>query len=158
MKNLIDQEKVVLMSRLAILDQNHIKKDLKIIQYYPEDYVYINNIKTRISIFILVMIGSCMHLLWKVEQGMNIPQTWEELVIGYVIPYGSVLVIALCIYTLLSTRVYKKRYNEALKHVNEYKEILAIIDQKELEKIEGEKHYANKRRVTKAKTADSTIL
>ncbi|MGL4800478.1 MAG: hypothetical protein ACRCWY_13945 [Cellulosilyticaceae bacterium] len=126
---MVDENKVMLMSRLAVLEKHSIKEDLKITSYYPEDYIYMNNVKTRLSILV-VMIGLIgVQLLLKLEKGIYIPTNGSELLSYYIVPYGSVIIGVLIFYSWLSTCVYKKRYKEAEARVTRYKELLEQLDE-----------------------------
>lgn len=128
---MIDQNKIVLMSKLALEEKKFTKKDRKITEYYLEDYIYISNLKTRLIVLVIVGIMMMAQILYKVEEGLNIPTTIREWVLQYIIPYGSVMLIALVVYTFFSSIVYTKQYNSAEKRKKKYQKAL-----KELEEYE----------------------
>lgn len=129
---MVDQNKVILMSKLAVEDKRFTKKDREITEYYPEDYVYVNNFKTRI--IVLIMVGGVIaaQLLYKIDKGLNIPITIYEWVSEYIVPYGFVVLGALMLYSTISTLVYSKKYKAADKKRKKYIQRL-----KELEEYES---------------------
>lgn len=135
------KDKIITMSQLAKLDQTHIKKDLKITSHYLEDYVYINNMITRMSLVVLMVIGCGIHLLLSLEHEILVPTSIQTFVQMYLWPYGSVVVILLVLYTLFSTQIYKKRYQEAQVRVNKYRQLLKKLES--LEQHNGEKGKNN---------------
>lgn len=143
---MINREKVIIMSKLAILDKQNIQKDLKITHYYPEDYVYINNLMTRLSIFVIIGIGILGHILLQMEQRIIIPTTGKELLIHYIVPYGGFTLVILVIYSIISTHVYTKRYKKAQERVNAYRKLMTELE--ELEKVEGERRRDDGKRKT----------
>lgn len=134
---MVRREKIIIMSKLAILDKNNVKKDMKITSHYPEDYIYINNIFTRISLFILISIGCGLHILLNLENEILVPTSAQELFSMYLLPYGSVIVAVLVIYTLLSTYIFRKRYKEAYERVTKYKKLMKRLDELEQTNHEG---------------------
>ncbi len=155
---MLDQEKVIQLTELAIMEKRTIKKDKQITGYYEEDYVYVNNFKTRVMIFLAVGLGSVANLLWRVEKGLDIPTTRDALLGDYVIPYASVLVIALMLYTFLSTCVYKKKYRQAAQRMAIYEKLKNEVEEKEAIKIKEAKIYANKRRTINNEAENTTVL
>ena len=144
---MIDQEQIILMSKLAALDKKYMRKDLRITKYYAEDYVYLNNMKTRMSILIMTIGCIVGHILLEVQHNISIPATGEELFRQYILPYGSGTIIILFLYTLLSTKVYTKKYREAEKRVSRYKELMGELEEVEKQK-EEERRRVNGRRKT----------
>lgn len=142
---MINEEKVIAMTKLAMLEKNNIQKDLRITSYYPEDYVYINNLITRISMFFIVgaMIG--VHILIKMEEEIIIPSTGRELFMHYMLPYGTVVLAVLLIYTLISTAAYTRKYQRAEKHVMAYNELLQQLDEEDSQ-VEVERREADGKR------------
>ncbi len=155
---MLDQEKVIQLTELAIMEKRTIKKDKQITNYYEEDYVYVNNFKTRVMIFLAVGLGSVANLLWRVEKGLDIPTTRDALLGDYVIPYASVLVIALLLYTILSTCVYKKKYRQAAQRMAVYEKLKNEVEEKEAIKMKEAKSYANKRRTINNEAENTTVL
>lgn len=133
---MIREDKVIIMSKLAMLEKKGIKKDIKITNYYPEDYIYMNNLMTRISIFCMIAVGVVIHILLKLEKDIVIPSTSKELFIYYILPYGVITLVIMGIYTVISTSVYTKRYKEAEERVENYKLLMRQLE--ELDKIEEE--------------------
>ena len=43
------------MTKLALYEKNHMKKDQARLNYFIEDYIYINNFKTRLGITIITL-------------------------------------------------------------------------------------------------------
>lgn len=155
---MIDENKVICMTKLAIMEKNNVKKDLKITSYFEEDYVYMNNLKTRISILILMSIGIGGHLLWRVEKGLNMPTNRQDVVFDYLVPYGSYIILGLVLYTMISTFVYRRRYRGAEKRVKEYTRMLKEFNEQEENKIKEVKHHAYRGRAFEKEAKDTTIL
>lgn len=146
----MDKRKIVLMTKLAIEEKVYLKQDEKITSYYPEDYVYINNFKTRLLIIILMGIGVIGHVFLRIQSGMLFPSTGEEVFVYYIIPYGSIVILAVLLYTVLSTMVYKKRYNQAQRRIANYRKTLRDLEEYELDKSKEEVAYEVKRNYTDA--------
>lgn len=115
------------MSKVALKKKKFSRKDREVTDYYPEDYVYISNFKTRL--FVLLIIGGLIggQMMLKVQEGLNIPITIKEWLYEYIIPYGTIIVAFLVIYTFISTWVYTYKYNDAQKRKKNYERAVAAL-------------------------------
>ena len=142
----MDERKIVLMSKLAVEEKTNLKNDEKITSYYPEDYIYINNFKTRLLIILLMGCGIIGHIFLRIQEGMTFPTTGKEVFACYIIPYGGAVILVTFLYTLISSRVYKRRYAQAQKRITNYRKYLRELEEYELEKGEGDTVYEAKRK------------
>lgn len=134
---MIDQNKIILMSKVAVCEQKITHKDKEITtNYYPEDYIFIKNFKTRAIVLIMIGMMVAGQLLYKIEQGLNIPITIRGWIEEYILPYGILVVIVLTLYSILSTFVYKIEYRKAKNKVQRYEKALEELKRYE-EKIRG---------------------
>ncbi|MGL6173488.1 MAG: hypothetical protein ACRC1P_02620 [Cellulosilyticaceae bacterium] len=137
---MIDQNKIILMSKVAVCEKRISRKDKEITtNYYPEDYIFIKNFKTRVIVLIIIGMMVAGQLLYKIEQGLNIPITIRGWIEEYILPYGILVVIVLTLYSILSTFVYKLEYRKAKNKVQRYEKAVEELKRYE-EKIKGEEH------------------
>ncbi|OON99082.1 MAG: hypothetical protein ATN35_00350 [Epulopiscium sp. Nele67-Bin004] len=120
---MVDKDKVILMTKLAQRDKNHMKRDREIVNHDRRYYVYINNLKTRLSILLVAVTLIGAYFLWEIEEGLNIPTSQDELMQVYVYPSVKIILVCLIVATIVSSLVHRKRYNEANARVKEYNEI-----------------------------------
>lgn len=115
------------MSKAALEKKKFSRKDREVTDYYIEDYVYISNFKTRI--FVLMIIGGLIggQMMLKIQTGLNIPTTVKEWLYEYIIPYGTIIVAFLVIYTFISTWIYTYKYNDAQKKKKNYERALTEL-------------------------------
>lgn len=137
---MIDKNKIILMSKVAVCEKAISRKDKEIAtNYYPEDYIFIENFKTRMIVLAMVVVMIAGQMLYKIEQGLNIPITIRGWVEEYILPYGLLIAITLCIYSILSTFVHKKIYEKAQNKLRRYEKAVEKLKSYE-EKIKGEEH------------------
>lgn len=132
---MIDEEKIKLMSKLAIYEQNYGTIDEKMNGYYKSDYVYIQNWWTRISAVIggLFVVG--MILLYQIF--VEKVDIFELNYKSYGIRIGSFMLVLIVFYSLLSSFVYGKRYEKSQERINNYLQMLKQLDEyKSLEQKE----------------------
>lgn len=152
---MINNEKVKIMTQMAINDKYYTQKDKRIVAYYPEDYIYVSNFKSRVMIFLLVAAIMVVQLLLRVNSGLNIPTTMQEIIFDYVIPYCSVLVVVEIIYTIISTRYAKKKYQRAAERIERYQKLSSEL---EVYDKEREEKYGFKRKRTHYERKDDSVL
>ncbi|NLK22178.1 MAG: hypothetical protein GX308_08950 [Epulopiscium sp.] len=124
---MIEEEKIKLMSKLAVYEKSYGTSDEKINKYYKSDYVYIQNWWSRISAVVggILLIGLMLfHKI--VAQEINVFDI-DYRVYGTWI--GIFMVILIVFYSLLSTYVYGKRYENAQGRINNYLQMLRQLDE-----------------------------
>lgn len=119
---MVNEEKIKLMTKLAVYEQGEGKKKIPVMQYFQGDYIIFNVIKTYLSITVayglMLVIGCvvCSQYLMENIQKMSI----EQLIGGAVL--GHILILAL--YLTIALIVYTKRYANAKKSVKKYYSLL----------------------------------
>ena len=123
---MLNEEKIKIMTKLAIYEKNIGKEDFRINDYFKHDYVLINNIKTRIGITIalLMLFGghAVLELFVFVEERTNI----NFIRLG--ITYGVLYLVLMVGYSILSTRIFAQRYKEAQARLSGYKKLIEKIN------------------------------
>ncbi len=118
---MIDQNKIILMTKMAQYEKNHMKKDKRITDYFIEDYVYLNNFKTRLAVMLVTVFFIGIGTFQIVTSNIIFPTSLEQFLEIYINPYVYPWLMATIIYTIISTLVYSARYTKANKRMSEYK-------------------------------------
>ena len=132
---MIDKDKIILMSQLALYEKRYMKEDKRITSYYREDYIYSKNFVTRLCVTICIIIFVGVNVLNKINNGENIPFDFYELFTLYIVPYSILLAVSLFIYTLISTVIYGKKYDLSQKRIQYYKDQLKKLDERDKHKL-----------------------
>ena len=125
---LIDENKIILMTRLALYEKKYLKEDKRRMSYFFEDYVYLKNFKSRLWITILMIGVMCLGAAEIVVEGIIFPISLTQFLEVYVKPYVVPWVILLITYTFISASVYGKRYKVSQKRYNKYKKLLRELE------------------------------
>ncbi len=120
---MINQEKVALMTRLAIYEENEGKKNIPMGKYYKEDYVSLHMVNTVIiaTISYILILGAVIfaHLEQMMAEiaNMDFIKAGKDIAIGYVAMILLYLIISYIVYTIKFKRVRKSlnEYNGNLK-------------------------------------------
>lgn len=134
---MLNNNKIKIMTKLALYEKGNGKNDIKISQFYKTDYIRYNILKTIVSItvgflFLLTLVG-----LYNVEYFIN-----EATKINYKQMGMNILIlylIVVTIYTILTIIVTSLKYKNTRKHLVKYNKNL-----KELNEI-----YKNEKNDTK---------
>ncbi len=135
---MVDQNKIILMTKLAIYDKNYGKEDARRSRYYLEDYLYTKNFKTRFSVTLVVLLFMGLNIMKMINEELIIPTSVPEFIQVYIGPYIIPWIVVLVIYTLISTGVYGKRYAMTQKRTAEYKKLLKKLAKYEQDKSSEE--------------------
>lgn len=127
---LIDEEKIKLMSKLAIYEKNYGNIDGKINGYFKSDYVYIQNWWTRLSVTIagFFIIGLILFYKIFVEKVDIFSINYKV----YGIWLGSIIVVLLIVYSMLSSYVHEKRYKASEERIRKYLQMLRQLEELKL--------------------------
>ncbi len=115
---MLNEEKVILMTRLASYEADEGKQNMAIGKYFRSDYIRMQTIKSVIyaTLAYVVMVGLVVLMDLETFMGdiyqMDLIQYAKELLIWYV---GFVVV-----YGVISFIVYTIRYRRARKHLKVY--------------------------------------
>lgn len=134
-----NREKIILMTKLALHDKKYSRTDRQKLSYYMEDYIYINNLKTRIGIHMMTIIIAIIGTVKFVENEAIFPETIHEVVSLYIKPYLIPWLILVISYTFISSMIYAKQYKEAQRRQKEYKSLLKQLEACE-SSVEGALH------------------
>lgn len=125
---MLKEEKIHLMTRLALYEKKEGKKTIPIGKYYKKDYVALKMLQTAFATAIAYF---CILALWSFGQlevlleglnGMNFVALGVYVILGFVVTELVFLVIAYQRYSRQYTEAKKslKPYYQDLKHLNNY--------------------------------------
>lgn len=129
---MVDQDKIILMSKMALYEKRDKKKDARLTDYYIEDYVYMNNFITRLGITSLTVLLMGIGAFKIVCENIIFPTSMSEFIEVYVKAYIMPWLIAIVIFTFISSVVFGARHGKASKRMGEYKRLV-----KKLKKYES---------------------
>lgn len=120
---MVNQDKVALMTKLAIYEENEGKKNIPMGKYYKDDYVSLHMVNTVIiATFSYVLILAAIifaHLEQMMAElaNMDFVKAGKDIATGYVAIILVYLVISYIVYTIKFKRVRKNlnEYNSNLK-------------------------------------------
>lgn len=133
------------MTKLAVYEKKYIKEDKRRVSYYIEDYIYIKNFKARLSVSMVILLLIGLHTVKIVNTGLIFPTSLMQFFQVYINPYLLPWIIGLVIYTVISTYIYRKRYEVSEKRFKEYKDLLKELDKYDVNTVskEGVLHENN---------------
>ncbi len=126
------------MTKLALYEKNHMKEDEARLNYFIEDYIYINNFKTRLGITLITLFFVAMGALNILNEGIIFPKSLWEFADIYLKPYFLPWIIALIIYTFISTAIYGRQYQVSRQRFKNYSKLLKELDTYEEERKSDE--------------------
>lgn len=124
---MVDQNKIILMTQMARYENKHKKQDEKVAEYFIEDYIYINNFKTRLGITFITLCFIGYGAIKIVMKGMIFPTSTWHFIDVYIKPYFYPWLIGIVLYTILSSIVYGREHRKATKRLGEYKTLAKAL-------------------------------
>ncbi|GFI36710.1 hypothetical protein AALA13_02480 [Lachnospiraceae bacterium 50-23] len=112
---MLDENRVKLMTRLALYEQTEGKEDFKISEYYKSDYIGMHIICSilwvtvgYVGIGVLVVLAGLEDLMAKMSMGLLV-----TLMIGAVAGYLATVII----FAVVTRHIYNKRHQDARQRV-----------------------------------------
>ena len=121
---MVDENKMMLMVKMAHYEKNHIKQDKKVTEYFIEDYIYINNFKTRLGITLITLCFIGFGTFEMLMKDIIFPTSIWHFIEIYIKPYFYPWLFAMILYTIISSIVYGRRYKIASKRYEEYRKLV----------------------------------
>ncbi|MDD6490628.1 MAG: hypothetical protein PUG54_00145 [Firmicutes bacterium] len=115
---MINEEKVILMTKLASYESHEGKKDIQIVNYFKGDYIGFQVLKSVIAATISFCALFGVYVFYNFEKLMQDIYKMDLLQFG-----KSVMILYLCTvgaYGVISYVVYASRYSKAKHHLRNY--------------------------------------
>lgn len=115
---MINEEKVILMTRMASYESGRGKKDITVLNYFRGDYIGFQVLKSVISATIAFFLVFAVYLFYNFETLM------QDIYVMDLLEYGkSIIILYLCAvgaYGVISYVVYAAKYSRAKKNLKTY--------------------------------------
>ncbi len=128
---MIDQKKVILMAKMSMYEKRQLRSDKRKINYFIEDYIYINNFKIRLGISAVMIIIAFVGAVIQFSNTLVFPTSLQQVIEEYLMVYFKPWIVLMITYTFISTMVYRKKHNEASKRYKKYMTLKKRLDDEE---------------------------
>lgn len=122
---MLSEEKIKLMTKLAVYEKHTGKKTIKLTKFFQMDYVGWNMLKTGVA----VTVGYCMlaaaYVVYHLEQFVEGIYTMDYMELAR--EFASKYVVLLIVYMTVTFLFYNVKYSRGMKSLKRY--------QKNLEKV-----------------------
>lgn len=125
---MLSEEKIKLMTKLAIYEKHTGKKTMKLTKYFQMDYVSWNMLKTGIAVTIGYLLIIAVYIAYHFEEFVEEIYTMDYMALGREI--AARYVMLLVIYMVVTFIIYSVRYSQGMKSLKRY--------QKNLKKVEAD--------------------
>ena len=130
---MLNEEKIKLMTAMAVYEEKYGKQDRIADSYYMGDYIFKKNSWTRILIFAAFVILALMYVGFNlINENVDF---FSSDFTGMIVKILIVLVILMIIYTSIGTAINKKRYNDAEMRLEKLEYLKKLLERIELEEI-----------------------
>ena len=115
---MLSEEKIIRMTKLAAFEKREGKKNLNIVNYYRNDYIGFQVLKSIIAVTISFVAVFALYLFYNFEDLMHDVYKLDLMEFG-----KSVVIVYLCVavaYGVITYVVYASRYSKAKKKLKHY--------------------------------------
>lgn len=122
---MLNEDKIRLMTKLALYEQGEGKKSLKNNKYYKKDYVGVMMINTAITITLAYFMCLAIWIIYKVDYfaeeivNMDLLTLGKKILVIYIIVFIVYMLISYAVYSMkyLKMQDMNKEYSEDLKEL-----------------------------------------
>ena len=125
LKNLLDEKRIRIMTRLALSEEKHGKENLKITKYYKSDYIRYSLLNTIISVTIGYVLILGMIALYHAEYLIANAVELDYKAIG-MYALGIYLVL-LVLYSGITIVIAAAKYSRASRFEKKYGNVLGVL-------------------------------
>lgn len=123
---MLDNEKVRLMTQIAIYEKGKGKDDIKRVQFYEKDYISYNNFKMQVSVTFALIIIMGVEFSNIVLDNLAVISAYNF--IWLIIKYIVIWIILMITYTSISTISNKKKYLQSKERIENYEKLLNDLE------------------------------
>lgn len=147
---MVKEDKVILMTKLAMYEQNEGKESIPVSRYYRSDYISKKLIETSVTTTIGYVLMVILLVLFKVDYlsdnivKMDLFEICKQGLIGYVVTMILFLIIAYAVYSIRYRRIKESlaEYSENLKELYMmYKREMNTKKKEEARALAGGRNY-----------------
>lgn len=124
--HLIDKNKTIIMTKMAIYDKNNGDRDKKINEYFRHDYIYRKNAWTRICVTlgcVFVLVGYWTHKI--IDEGLDVfNMDYKRAGMDMLL----FLFLVLAFYTFVGTIRAAIDYSESQKRLRRYSQMINRLE------------------------------
>lgn len=130
---MLDEERVRLMTRLALYEQTQGKEDFKISEYYRKDYAGMH------VVFSIIWTTIGYACLAGIVVLAGIQALLANMSVGFLVTLGAVAIagylVVVIVYAFITSHIYNKRHKNARQRVKKYNhDLLKLLKMYEKEK------------------------
>lgn len=123
---MLNQDKIKLMTQLAIYEKNIGKEDFKKSDFFKTDYVSYHNFLNQISVTFALLCVFGIHFAKTVSDHLANITEYNFVALG--MKYLTIWAVIIGIFTVLSTIINRVEYSKAKKRLEQYEELLKKLD------------------------------
>lgn len=115
---MLNEDKIKLMSGIALFEKKEGKKIFPINRYFKSDYISSHMLRSFLSYTFCFVLCVMIWLVYNIEDFFNSLNTDDLMHMGY--RMGILYLIGLIVYELITFRVYSMRYERAKRGTKQY--------------------------------------
>lgn len=116
---MLNNEKIILMTKLSLYEQKNQKKEIKTSRYFRGDYMALKMLKSFVCITVAYLLCLVLWFMYKSDNiisSMSTTGRFTELVVIMIIIY----VVAVVVYMIFSYAFFSHRFRSIRKNLKEY--------------------------------------
>lgn len=125
---MLSEEKIKIMTNLAMFEKNEGNRIFPINRYFKSDYISSKLLRSFFSYTLSFLLGLALWVLCYIERWLNVIRLESLIEVG--LKVGGVYAAGLVVYLIISLFVYARRYDYASRGIKVYLAKLKRLDKR----------------------------
>lgn len=125
---MLSEEKIKIMTNLAMFEKNEGNRIFPINRYFKSDYISSKLLRSFFSYTLSFLLGLALWVLYYIERWLNVIRLESLIEVG--LKVGGVYAAGLVVYLIISLFVYARRYDYASRGIKVYLAKLKRLDKR----------------------------
>lgn len=125
---MLSEEKIKIMTNLAMFEKNEGNRIFPVNRYFKSDYISSKLLRSFFSYTLSFLLGIVLWVLCDIEKWLNV--MWIESLIELGMKVGVIYLAGLVVYLIISLCIYARRYDYASRGMKVYMAKLKRLDKR----------------------------
>lgn len=117
--DMLNNEKIILMTKLSLYEQKNQKKEIKTGKYFKSDYMLLKMLGSFASITVAYLLSLVLWILYSSDQ-MLAKMTTTGSFVGMVAIFVIIYIVLCIVYMIFSYAFFSHRFRKIRKNLKEY--------------------------------------
>ena len=117
--NMLNNEKIILMTKLSLYEQNNQKKEIRTSKYFKSDYMLIKMLSSFVSVTVAYLLSLVLWIVYSSDR-MLAKMTTTGRFIGLIVILVIIYIVLCTVYMIFSYAFFSHKFRKIRRNLKEY--------------------------------------